>query len=84
MRRPDLALFLIVVTAPRLFAQHSAEPRSTAASTPDSAIVKDRAAFLLFVRDQRRTLVDEIVQRDVPNYNALMRTNQDFRIVATP
>ena len=58
MRRPDLALFLIIVTAPRVLAQHSSEPRSTAASTPDSAIVKDRAAFLLFVRDQRRTLVE--------------------------
>ena len=58
MRRPGLVLFLIVVTAPRLFAQHSAEPRSTAVSTPDPAIVKDRAAFLLFVRDQRRTLVE--------------------------
>jgi uncharacterized damage-inducible protein DinB len=58
MRRPDLALFLIVVTAPRLFAQHSSESRSIAVSAPDSAIVKDRAAFLLFVRDQRRTLVE--------------------------
>lgn len=58
MRHPEFALFLTLLAAPRVFAQHASEPRTAAMSPADSTTAKDRAAFLLFVRDQRQTLVE--------------------------
>jgi hypothetical protein len=79
-RGQDFLRWPLRVTEQLLFLAEDVSSSDYAPTAAHAQVYAELHAELLAALGQ----ANEIVQREVPNYNALMRTNADFRVVATP